>query len=297
MQLPHDSLDLQTLGALRLRGADVRKFLQGQLSQDLAQLSPVHALYAGYHNPQGRAVALMHLMQLAEDDLLALLPRELVGELATRLRRFVLRAKVQLQDESADWSVTGLLSADAAAAPLPQACGEVARIGAAYLLRLSGPRGRFLLLSARAAPAALAPAALPANDWELAAIEAGEPQVYGATCEEFVAQMLNLDLLGGIAFDKGCYTGQEVIARAHYRGRVKRRMQRFLSRAPLVLAPSATGTLEDGRTFQVVRAATHADGRCEFLAVAPFGAEPAATPVASGTVAARPLPLPYALPQ
>src|ERR1700739_2574160 len=82
--------------------------------------------------------------------------------------------------------------------------------------------------------------------------------------------MLNRDALGAIDFDKGCYTGQEVIARAHYRGRVKRRMQRFLTDAPAVLQPGDSGVLADGRTFRVVRTATHPDGRCEFLAVAPL---------------------------
>jgi folate-binding protein YgfZ len=92
--------------------------------------------------------------------------------------------------------------------------------------------------------------------------------VYAATSEEFVAQMLNLDSVGGIAFDKGCYTGQEVIARAHYRGRVKRRMQRFVSREPRQLSPGDSGQLADGRTFKVVLSAPLADGRCDFLAVA-----------------------------
>ena len=84
--------------------------------------------------------------------------------------------------------------------------------------------------------------------------------------------MLNLDVLGAIAFDKGCYTGQEVIARAHYRGRVKRRMQRFVTHAPRALQPGDAAELTDGRSFKVVEAAQHADGRCEFLAVGAMGA-------------------------
>jgi folate-binding Fe-S cluster repair protein YgfZ len=111
--------------------------------------------------------------------------------------------------------------------------------------------------------------------------------------------MLNLDLLGAIAFDKGCYTGQEVIARAHYRGRVKRRMQRFVTEAPAALQPGDAGALADGRAFRVVEAAQHPDGRCEFLAVstldAPDGEAEPSTPATRvlGTVG---LGLPYALP-
>jgi folate-binding protein YgfZ len=147
--------------------------------------------------------------------------------------------------------------------------------------------------------------------------------VYAATSEEFVAQMLNLDVLNAVAFDKGCYTGQEVIARAHYRGRVKRRMQRFVSRDACHLAPGDSGQLADGRSFKVVLATQLADGRCDFLAVAPLvsaghdgaaatgsaapvGSDPAPTaaptmapaagaPVAA-TVAADQVPLPYSLP-
>ena len=98
------------------------------------------------------------------------------------------------------------------------------------------------------------------------------PQVYTATSEEFVAQMLNLDTLGAIAFDKGCYTGQEVIARAHYRGRVKRRAQRFHV-AEENLSAGASGTLPDGRSFKVVEAVRSAIGGSDVLAVASLATE------------------------
>ncbi|TLY56431.1 MAG: tRNA-modifying protein YgfZ, partial [Gammaproteobacteria bacterium] len=118
------------------------------------------------------------------------------------------------------------------------------------------------------APAALSELApAPPATWERLSVAAGEPEVYAVTSEQFVAQMLNLDVLGAIAFDKGCYTGQEIIARAHYRGRVKRRMQRFLTDAPTALEPGGSSVLPDGRSFRVVRAIAHTDGRCEFLAV------------------------------
>ena len=121
--------------------------------------------------------------------------------------------------------------------------------------------------------------------------------VYAATSEQFVAQMLNLDVLNGISFTKGCYTGQEVIARAHYRGRVKRRMQRFRTLSPAQLAVGDTGKLRDGRGFRVVEAASLADGRCEFLAVAPVGAgDDEQADTASSSLDAEVLPLPYELP-
>jgi folate-binding protein YgfZ len=141
------------------------------------------------------------------------------------------------------------------------------------------------------------------ESWRRLDIAAGQPQVYAATSEEFVAQMLNLDVLGAIAFDKGCYTGQEVIARAHYRGRVKRRLQRFVSGGPLQLKPGDSGKLTDGRAYRVVEAVQLADSRCEFLAVAPLTAGEAETRAAPGAVAqdaapveAKQLSLPYRLP-
>ena len=137
----------------------------------------------------------------------------------------------------------------------------------------------------------------------LAAVRSGIPEVYAATSESFVAQMINLDLLGAIAFDKGCYTGQEVIARAHYRGRVKRRMQRWLNNGP-ALGPGDVARAADGRALTVVRVAK-VDGGQEVLAVGNYlstdagsadavEAEPAAE--AAGVQVSGPLPLPYTLP-
>ena len=91
--------------------------------------------------------------------------------------------------------------------------------------------------------------------WRALDIAAGAPQVYSATAGQFVAQMLNLDCIDAVSFTKGCYTGQEVIARAHYRGRVKRRMQRFETLLPAPLAAGDAGQLEDGRGFRVVESA------------------------------------------
>jgi folate-binding protein YgfZ len=137
---------------------------------------------------------------------------------------------------------------------------------------------------------------------DLAAIRAGRPQVYRATSENFVAQMLNLDLLGAIAFDKGCYTGQEVIARAHYRGKVKRRMQRWLNARGTELRPGDAAHGPDGRALTVVRVAALDGGGQELLAVGNYSA---AADDATGTheagagadtTVSGPLPLPYSLP-
>ena len=282
-------------GVLRARGPDAIAFLQGQLSNDATRLQAEQWQLSGYHTPQGRAITLLRLSLLAPDDVLAVLPRELIALVLTRLKRFVLRAKVQITDDSAQWRILGF------AGPPPAL--PAGSVSAAY------GRSRYLAL----VPAALeVEAQAPTgtgSDWVACDIEDGLPQVYLATSEAFVAQMLNLDLTGGIALDKGCYTGQEIIARAHYRGQVKRRMQRFASATPCTLLPGQTGTLGDGRGFKVVAAVALPDGRSEFLAVAnlPASAPGAAEEQADESaaladaqtqviIAVRPLPLPYELP-
>jgi hypothetical protein len=383
---------LDDFGILRLRGADALRFLQGQVSNDVDHLSPERSQLAGYHNPQGRAIAVLRLMQLAPDDLLAILPRELAATVASRLGKFILRAKVKIADESAAWRVAGLVAphvmgehganartaggggeepsasemgaaageaADAAtfearaasraatlfeeasakviasreqssaavqlevadsvvelptasALLLPDAVNAQSRTDGTVIVRVGAEPARWLIVSPVGEAVPVSGCEVGERDaWRLLEIADGLPQVYAATAEEFVAQMLNLDVLGGISFEKGCYTGQEVIARAHYRGRVKRRMQRFMSREPARLAVGESGQLADGRAFKVVEVAQLTNGRCEFLAVAPVAAAgsvgvdddaPRATPAAGAaapstfTVDAEQLPLPYPLP-
>lgn len=294
---------LQDLGALRVRGADAVRFLQGQLSNDVGRLDAQSSQRAGYHNPQGRTIALARLVWLGSDEILALLPRELVGPLAARLGRYVLRAKVTLTDASEQWQVWGVVrSADApprlGGLALPGVPDAQAQHGAVRAICVGDAPARWLVVAPREIELPLRAAAPDARrEWHRLDVAGGEPQVFATTSELFVAQMLNLDAIGAIAFDKGCYTGQEVIARAHYRGRVKRRMQRFRSHAPVQLAPGAAGRLDDGRPFRVVDAVQLDDGRCEFLAVAPLGAgSTEAEGEAEGSVVvAETLPLPYAL--
>ena len=300
-------MSLDALGVLRASGAGAVSFLQGQLSNDLVRLGPDRSLLAGYHNPHGRVIAVLRLIELAPQEVLAVLPRELIGRVAQRLTKFVLRAKVKLSDESSQWRVSGVIGAAAdthgVAAALPASLdAAVHRDGSVAVRVAQQPAARWLVVtpgtaavwSARCAPAS-------PQSWRQQAIASGEPQVYAATSEEFVAQMLNLDALGAISFEKGCYTGQEVIARAHYRGRVKRRMQRFVSGGPCVLQPGDAAVLGDGRLLKVVDAVSASDGRCEFLAVTTTPDEsaaetPASPPAGVPRVDAQPLALPYPLP-
>ena len=281
---------LDDLGTLRFSGAEVDKFLQGQLSNDVSRLTAGALLRAGVHNPQGRTLALLGLVRADQGDSLALLPRELLPAVAAHLRRYVLRAKVTISDDSAQYRLLGLASADAAGA----LSGRRVGYGLAH-------ESRALLIQSALEPPPSVPM-LSREQWRALDIAAGLAQLYSATSGQFVAQMLNLDCIDAISFTKGCYTGQEVIARAHYRGRIKRRLQRFVSAAPLQLRAGDAGRLDDGRSFRVVDATRQVDGRCEFLAVASLAgaaqeADESGQLLAVGGVAVSALPLPYALPE
>jgi hypothetical protein len=305
-------IGLEDLGVITLRGPDVVRFLQGQLSADVEQLRPERSVLGGYHNPQGRVIALLRLLQLDAQSVLAVVPRDLAAVVVTRLSKYVLRAKVRIAAELQEWRIGGLLAAQGA--PAASAALQTQKLPEGCVLTPLGESGSRWLLVHRS-DHALPPLGFDFSQgidadpaWRRTDIAEGLAQVYGATSEQFVAQMLNLDALGVIAFDKGCYTGQEVIARAHYRGRVKRRMQRFVSRSPCQLSPGDSGVLQDGRSFKVVLAAPLEDGRSDFLAVAALpggtpgnadaqgGAVESAAPPAA-TVCADPAPLPYSLPE
>jgi len=290
---------LDDLGVIRFSGADVRKFLQGQLSNDIERLSPDTLLRASLNTPQGRTLALMGLVA-SDADVLALIPRDLISNISTLLKRYVLRSKVTLTDDSAAFRIVGLEASDVTAAGLQR--GQLCRYGVQADQRL-------LLLQPASAAGELT-FEMSRERWRALDIAAGLPYVASALSGEFVAQMLNLDCIDAISFNKGCYTGQEVIARAHYRGRVKRRMQRFVADVATGFDRGVSGLLQDGRAFRVIDAVMRADGRCEFLAVAPLAgavhetAPQSAPESAPGSqsehgqrLTAHSLPLPYPIPE
>ena len=274
------ALPLAQLAVITARGPDARRFLNGQLSRDVLRLRSDRVEIAGLHNPQGRTLALLRLVPMGDADVALVLPRELVPAVMDQLRRFVLRSKLRIADESADWVLLGVWPGHWPARPLPglrepgPEAGAAESDGQRHAWRHAAD-GRMVLLLHATAPYPVDPG-LDVREgmaaWIAADVAAGLPQVRSATAGAFVAQMLNLDVLGGISFDKGCYTGQEVIARAHYRGKVKRRLQRFATRgvAPGELAPGSQWTTTDSRTLRVVDVARRPDGTAEFLAVAPL---------------------------
>jgi hypothetical protein len=305
---------LAHLGVLRFTGADSLSFLQGQVSNDTRRLAEGQGLLAAYSSPQGRVLALMHLLPHSS-GLIAILPRELVLPTLEALRKFVLRAKVKIEDAGEVLCVAGCYGMDGLrragiAVPSGTAYTETDGIGVAAVHRDSS---RYWVVGAAdklaehgwvGDPSRADAVERVEHAWRLADIRAGLPQIYLATRETFVAQMLNLDLLEGISFSKGCYTGQEIIARTQHLGRIKRRLYRLRLPAGEWSIGQAL-RLTDGRAGRLTEVIRSGDG-FEALAVlnvqaeatrAGADGEPAAGTAddsASGAaVAAAQLPLPY----
>lgn len=268
---PTFALPLTQFGLIEARGADAAAFLQGQLSNDIRALGTTRAQLSSYNSPKGRMLAVLHALRDGDTFLLEL-HRSLLDGVLKRLRMYVMRSKVTLA-EVTDRTTLGVAGPGAAGIlgdlglPVPAALLDCAWAGATCVMRrlgtlprysvlVSSTRGAELLrdLSARAGTGSV-------EDWRRLEIEAGVPTIYPETQDRFVAQMCNLDTLGGISFDKGCYTGQEIIARVHYRGAVKRHMT--LQR--LEGSPPAPGTkLDNG---EVVDAVARPDGGSAALVV------------------------------
>ena len=303
---------LDPLAVLAIAGADAAAFLHGQLSSDVKALAADACQYTSYNSPKGRMLANFVLWRAgagADDGFRALLPADIADAVRRRLAMFVLRSKVAIGDVSTDWArfgvggsaATGALQAALGVAPEPLA---LARTPSATILGLPGPRFVVLAASADAEGvyAALERHAKPAGFalWQWLTIRAGVPVVTAATQDQFVAQSANWDVLGGVNFRKGCYPGQEIIARSQYLGRLKERLYAFHAEAADV-GPGArlySPAFEGQPCGTVVNAAPAPEGGSDLLAVLQQAA------VASGDVRLGapdgpplgPVPLPYAVP-
>lgn len=269
--------DLSRFGLIALAGEDAQTFLHGQITNDLRGLRAESAVFAGYLSAKGRMLANFLVMR-REAELLVMLPESLREPIQKRLGMFVLRAKVKLRDAGAEWRRLGVNGADQALADIlgfapPEARMSVAHGENAFVLRL-GEQRCDVFVKPEAAPAiwdALAarcrPVGAPAWDWLM--VRAGVPMVLPATQDQFVPQMANMEVLGGVSFNKGCYPGQEIVARSQYLGKVKRRL--FLAHVAALAQPGDelySADLPDQAAGQVANAAPAPDGGCDILVVA-----------------------------
>ena len=255
---------LPGMGLIWVAGADAQEFLQNQLTAEVGTLAEDEWTFAGYCNPKGRLLALFKVLRFNEGYLLVL-PRTLVESVVQRLRMFVLRSQVALEDLSEDYVLFGGIGGPAqtlleeTAGTLPGSGRGVARAGDLIVLRIGDLPEGFLTVAPAGEAAtiweSLARRITPVgpSSWALVDIRNGLPQVYSETREAFVPQMVNLDLVDGVSFQKGCYPGQEIVARMRYLGTLKRRMFRIAGHG----APPVPG--EDVRNTDGTKLGTVAD--------------------------------------
>jgi folate-binding protein YgfZ len=301
--------DLSQLGVIAFRGDDTATFLQGQLTNDMRALHADSAQWNGYCSPKGRLLGNFLMWRQGEDYCLQL-SGDITASVLKRLSMFIMRAKVQARDAS-DETVRLVVAGKQAQAAVAAAMGAVpetamhTRAGDAGQMIRVGDDKFVLSLAPEHAVAVwkiLRESATPvgAPVWDWLRLNAGIPMIVAATQEQFVPQMVNLEAIGGVSFQKGCYPGQEIVARSQYLGKLKRRM--FLAH---VNAEAAAGdslysaNIEGQTTGTVVNAAPAPTGGFDVLAVAQVESATQHTlhlKAPDGAVLQL-KPLPYALPE
>jgi folate-binding protein YgfZ len=296
----HAAAELKRLGMLSCTGDEAREFLHAQLTSDISGLEPDRARYAGWCSAKGRLLATFLVVPFARGFLLQV-SSDLAPAVAKRLSMFVLRAKVKVADASTEWTQFGLWGSGAAerlaawAMPVPAGDLGVASDADAVVVRIM-PQHFVLLV--RAAQRDRVPANSDEGAWALEEIRAGRPLVVQATQDLFVPQMVNLERLGAVDFKKGCYPGQEIVARTQYRGVLKRRMVR--ARVAAGAAPGGDLYADDlpgQASGTVVNAAPAPEGGSELLAVVQISSLEGASPIrlaAADGPRLELLPLPFA---
>ncbi len=232
---PHGALRLTDWGVIRAQGEDARKFLHGQLTQDVEHLQPGAARLAGFCSAKGRLLATFVMWSPSADEVLLACSADLLPVVLKRLSMFVMRAKCKLSDASAACPLWGLVG-PVGGVELPAAVWQLSPQDAGVWIRLPDAVGADGAASARYLGVGTAAPAVPALDaavWAGLEVQSGVARVVAATAEQFVPQMVNLELVGGVNFQKGCYPGQEIVARSQYRGTLKRRAYVFEAAADL----------------------------------------------------------------
>ncbi len=261
--------DLSHLTALRFGGEDAESFLQGQLSCDVKAIATGSACLGSYCTPKGRMLASFILLR-ATDGYLMLLSADIAAAIRKRLSMFVLRSKVSITgigEEQVLLGLAGPACADAlaeilaAAEPAGMQVFDIPVGRKLLVLDMDGAQTAWPLLSRRFTP-------VGSGVWQWQEILLGLPMITAATQDQLTPQMVNLELIGGVSFNKGCYPGQEIVARTHYLGKVKRRMYRAHLEGNAVpgdaLYSEDFGAQASGL---VVNAQPAPDGGCDILAV------------------------------
>jgi tRNA-modifying protein YgfZ len=233
---------LNTLGIIRVEGEDAVRFIHGQLSNDFSLLGLDQARLSAYCTPQGRMLASFIGFKQSAHTLLLVCHRSLLPQTLKRLSMFVMRAKARLSDASAEFQLWGLAGSATQAVPEDQGTSAPWSLSRStdtgpFAITLYPAAGvRRLLWIAEASHAAPPGRPLPPSLWDWSEVESGIATLSEAAAQAYVPQMLNYESIGGVNFKKGCYPGQEVVARSQFRGTLKRRAYRLHSSQPLQVA-------------------------------------------------------------
>ena len=281
-------IDLSPLGAISVAGPDSQKFLQGQLTCDLVSLPDEHLTMGAHCNPKGRMISTFHALKISQSEFVLLMPADLVETALAALKKYSVFFKTELKDVGSDYRWFGLAGRDVGARAshlLNLSHGSNTDLVSSQLIPFdhNGHRALAAMLdehmvalqvpTSQSADLWQQLCASPAvassyNQWPQHLIAAGLPQLHADTSELFIPQMLNLHLLGAVSFKKGCYTGQEVVARMQFRGAAKRRMYRARIDDGKLPAPgSEIFSNEGGSSVGNTVLACSTDGEIELLAV------------------------------
>lgn len=251
---PLDTLyPLNHLASISVSGDDALQFLQGQLTCNVKELTEAKASIAAFCNPKGRVISTLLIVKTASGFCL-ILPRSLLDKVLKKLQMYVLRAKVKLADESDTLILTGLSGNKAfGELTLPVEDFACSRAGDQILIKLPSTQARFLLITNANTDIKqlLAEFALGnETEWRYLDICSGLPWFELEQSEKHIPQMINIEQLGGISYNKGCYTGQEIIARTHYLGKAKRQL--FLAECNRMLQADCDLSVKNAETGENV---------------------------------------------
>lgn len=299
--------DLSHYGLLRASGEEAQAFLQNLLSNDIRNVDASHAQLSSFNTAKGRMLAVFTIWRDGEDYLLQL-PAALLEPLRKKLSMYVLRTKVKISDASDERVCLGVSGSTAAtllqqiATELPQQTMGCVNHNGMHILKLGTARYQ-LTTSPAQAPALWdslnqGAQAVGVGCWDWLNIRAGVPTVLAQTQEAFVPQMANLDALGGINFKKGCYPGQEIVARMHYLGKLKRRM--YLAHLAGDTAPKPgdelfSDDMEGQASGMIANVAASPEGGYDILAVLQTSSAEGYTVRTANAAELQLLPLPYPL--
>jgi len=252
---------LPAFSVVAVSGRDARSFLQGQLTNDLLGLERHPGLLAAACNREGRVLEVLRLAAHG-DTVLIVVRRSLAAPLVARLGRFVMRAELAIANQDDALAVAGLID------PMPGGARTAAQASASGITVMVAGARRLLLVGPPAVLETVVQDCDPVGpgEWERACIEDGEPTVHPETAGHWIPQMLNLDLLSAVSFSKGCYVGQEIVARTQNLGRIKRRMLRFAGPAGATFAPGQMLYSGESQAAQLVASCDGPAG-AELLAV------------------------------